>query len=125
MASHEPIEDVVIEDPGPRKAVVRFVGEHDLSERDDVGRLLNALLDENDLVVADFSDAVFVDSTMMHVLVEAEMEARRRGVRFRLLLGTQAIVARAFELTGLAERLNVAWSREEALADPAGGATGR
>jgi anti-anti-sigma factor len=114
---YEPLEDVLVEHVGARKAVARFGGEHDLSERDRIERLLRALLEDNDLVVADFSEATFVDSTIMHLLLEADMTARRQGNRFRLQLGTDAIVARAFELTGLGQRLEIAWSREEALGE--------
>jgi anti-anti-sigma factor len=115
--NYEPLEDVLVEHVDARKAVVRFGGEHDLSERDQIDRLLRTLLEDNDLVVADFSEATFVDSTIMHVLLEADMTARRQGGRFRLQLGTNSIVSRAFELTGLGRRLEVASSREEALAD--------
>jgi len=114
---YEPPDDVLVEQVAPRAVVVRFGGEHDLSERDRVEELLRTLLDENELVVADFSEATFVDSTMMHVLLGADMEARRRGSRFRLQLGTSAIVARAFEMTGLDRRLDVARSRQEALGE--------
>lgn len=112
------LDDVLVERPAPSKAVVTFSGEHDLAARDAVERLLHSLVEENDLVVADFSEATFIDSTMMHVLVTADTAARQRGARFRLQLGTAAIVERAFELSGLLQRLDSAHTREEALADP-------
>jgi anti-sigma B factor antagonist len=112
------IDDVSVERPEPGKAVVVFSGEHDLTQRDDVSRLLEDLVDENRLVVVDFADATFVDSTVMHILLDADMAARRRGGTLRIQLGTNAIVVRAFELIGLGARLDVVPSREEALADP-------
>jgi hypothetical protein len=46
------------------------------------------------------------------------MAARHRGGTVRIQLGSNAIVVRAFELTGLGSRLDVVSSREDALADP-------
>jgi anti-anti-sigma factor len=112
------IDDVSVERPEPGKAVLVFSGEHDLTQRDDVARLLEDLVDENRLVVVDFADATFVDSTVLHILLDADMAARRRASTLRIQLGTNAIVVRAFELTGLGARLDVVGSREEALADP-------
>lgn len=110
--------DVAVERPAPATAVVVLSGEHDLSERAELSALLLGLVEENELVVVDFTDATFVDSTTLHVLVGAHMDAQRRGTRFRLQLGTTSIVARAFELSGLDRRLDVARTREEALAEP-------
>ena len=115
---HGGIDDVSVERPEPGKAVVVFSGEHDLTQRDDVGRLLQILVDENRLLVVDFADATFVDSTVIHILLDADIAARRRGGAFRIQLGSNAIIARAFELTGLGRRLDVVGTREEALADP-------
>jgi anti-anti-sigma regulatory factor len=72
-------------------------------------------VEENDLVVADFSGAIFVDSTTMHLLLEADMAARQRGRSFRLQLGTASIVRTAFEVSGILKRLDCVHSREEAL----------
>jgi anti-anti-sigma factor len=106
---------VLVVYPSPGTAVVRFTGEHDLVAREDLRALLDSLVEQNDLVVADFSDATFVDSTTMHALLDADTAARVRGRTFRLQLGTAAIVRRAFELSGILRRLDCVHSREEAL----------
>jgi anti-anti-sigma factor len=113
---YDAMGDVQVEHPTAGAAVVRFTGEHDLVTRDDVAALLESLIQQNDLVVADFSDAAFVDSTILHALVNADAEARMRGRTFRLQLGTAAIVHRAFELSGLTKRIDCFPAREEALA---------
>jgi anti-anti-sigma regulatory factor len=77
--------------------------------------LLESLVDENEFVVADFSEAAFVDSATMRVLLNADVAARMRGRRFRLQLGTAAIVRSAFELSGLLLRIECAHSRADAL----------
>jgi anti-anti-sigma factor len=112
---YDAMADVCVERPTIGTAVVTFAGEHDLAARDDLEDLLEALVEENDLVVADFSEALFVDSTTMYVLVNADAAARARGRKLRLQLGTAAIVRTAFELSGLTKRLDCVHSREEAL----------
>jgi anti-anti-sigma factor len=120
---YDTIGEVHVEHPSPGTAVVLFTGEHDLVTRDDVRELLDSLIEQNELVVADFSEARFVDSTMLHVLVNADATARMRGRTFRLQLGTAAIVHRAFELSGLTTRLECVQTRADAL-DGTGTAAG-
>lgn len=107
--------DVQVERPAPRTAVVTFSGEHDLGTKESVEALLDSLVEENDLVVADFSRARFVDAAMIGALLDADLAARTRGSTFRLQLGTLPIVRKAFEVCGLLERLDCATTREEAL----------
>ena len=113
---YDAMADVRVECPTAGTAVVTFTGEHDLATRDDLAQLFDSLVEEHDLVVADFSEAQFVDSTMLYVLVNADAAARARGRKLRLQLGTAAIVRTAFELSGLTKRLDCVHSREEALA---------
>ncbi len=112
---HDPPTDIRIERPAPDTAVAVFLGEHDIASKKELESLLGTLVDENDLVVVDFSEAAFVDSTTLHVLLRAHAAARVRGKTFRLQLGSADIVRRAFELTGVATRLGCVESREEAL----------
>jgi hypothetical protein len=44
---------------------VSFTGDHDLATRDAIRLLLADLVDENHLVLADFSKASFVDTSIM------------------------------------------------------------
>jgi anti-anti-sigma factor len=112
---YDAMTDVQVDRPAPGAAVVEFLGEHDLASRDDLSALLLSLVEENDLVVADFSEALFVDSTTLHVLLDADNAARARGRTFRLQLGTAAIVRMAFELSGMTKRLECVETRAEAL----------
>jgi anti-anti-sigma factor len=111
----ETLEGVVVEAPEEAVAVVRFTGEHDLTTSASVSELLDGLLREKALVVADFSNAQFVDSSTLRVLIGAYRSACERGTTFRLQLGTEAIVKRAFEISGILEQIGWASSREEAL----------
>ena len=112
---YDPPTDIRIERPAADTAVAVFLGEHDIASGKELKSLLEALVEENDLVVVDFSEATFVDSMTMHVLVTAHAAARVRGKTFRLQIGTADIVHRAFELTGVMTRLDSVKSREEAL----------
>ncbi|MDQ3122830.1 MAG: STAS domain-containing protein [Actinomycetota bacterium] len=116
-AMYDPMDDVHVEHPTLTTAVVTFRGEHDLMARDELRALLELLVEQNTLVVADFSEALFVDSTTLHALLDTDMAARARGRTFRLQLGTAAIVRTAFELSGVLGRLDCVHSREEAFAD--------
>ena len=111
------LEDVQVERSADGTAVVVvFSGEHDLAARDAVKNLLDSVLSEADLLVADFSSATFVDSSMLNVLFTTNDQARQLGKTFRLQLGTAAIVRRAFEICGVFEAVEHVATREEALA---------
>ena len=109
------LEDVQVEQLDSRTAVVTFVGEHDLMTAPAVEELLGSLIERNEVVVSDFSKALFVDSSMLHTLVQADSKAKGQGHAFRLQLGTAPIVRRAFEISGLFELLDIFRTREEAL----------
>lgn len=110
------LDDVQVERPAPGTAVVVFSGEHDLATRSEVSDLFDSLVLSDDLVVADFSSAAFVDSSILRVLIDANRRAGELGTTFRLQLHTATIVRRAFEICGLLELMEHAMTREEALA---------
>lgn len=104
-----------MEQPAPGIAVAVFEGEHDLFTKDAVEALLGSLAEDNDLVIADFSRAYFIDASILGVLRNAYDTAKERGRTFRLQLATAQIVHRAFEVSGLLDELDVAPTREQAL----------
>lgn len=110
------LEDVRVEQPTPDTAVVVFSGDHDLSTKDEVRDLLGSLVASDDLVIADFSSATFVDSSILGVLLDANDRALALGKVFRLQLGTADIVRRAFVICGVFEVIEHVATREEALA---------
>lgn len=73
------LEDVRVEQPTPDTAVVVFSGDHDLSTKDEVRDLLGSLVASDDLVIADFSSAAFVDSSILGVLLDANEQALGLG----------------------------------------------
>ena len=110
------IPDLDVLRPRVGAAVVELHGEHDLATKTEVRELLTSLVETNDLVVIDVTDARFIDSSFLHNLAEADRLARSRGSRLRLQLGTASIVRKALEVSGLLERLDCAPDREQALA---------
>jgi anti-anti-sigma factor len=109
------LNDVRVEHPSPGTAVAVFSGEHDLASQVEVEELLTSLIDANERVVADFSDAQFVDSSILRILWGANDDARAKGRSFRLQLGTADIVRRAFEISDMFAILDVFPTREAAL----------
>jgi anti-anti-sigma factor len=67
--------------------------------------------------VIDLIAAIFIDSAVLGVLLQADGDARAAGKRLRLQVGTSAIVERLLEITQLRDHLDCAPIREQALAD--------
>jgi anti-anti-sigma factor len=109
------LDDVVVERPALGAAVAVFSGEHDLATKRQVRELLTSLVYDNELVMADFSEAQFVDSSILGVLMAMKGEADERGHTLRLQLNTADIVRRAFEISGFLTIVEVAATREAAL----------
>jgi anti-sigma B factor antagonist len=57
-------------------------------------------------VVVDLSDSTFIDSTGLHVLLNAQRRLTRKGCRLSVVCGTSP-VRRAFELARLTETLGL------------------
>ena len=107
--------DVQLERPSSGVAVVTFTGEHDLATRDATRLLLANLVDENHLVVADFSNARFVDMAILVVVRDSGRAARKRGSIFRLQLATAPIVELIFKTSGVLDELDCVKTRQEGL----------
>jgi anti-anti-sigma factor len=108
---------IEVEQPEVGRAVVVFKGEHDLGQAVALRERLSALVAENELVVADFSRARFVDAAVLNVLLDTRREAENREHRFRIQMGTECVVYRVFDLAGVLSVLECASSREEALGE--------
>ena len=109
--------DLEVLRPRASAAVVVMRGEHDLATRDRLAKLVNGLIETDDLVVIDLSAVTFLDSAVLGVLVQANGAAQTAGKRLRLQLGTSEIVERLLEITQLRDHLECAPTREQALAD--------
>ena len=102
--------------------VIPLAGESDAYRAPRIrSELVSALADPSPLVV-DLSDATFIDSSVVGVLLEGLAESEKRERPLFLLLPDDSApeVHRLFELTGLASLLPVVRSWDEA-ASRAGG----
>jgi len=95
--------------------VLELLGEHDLATREQTDELLAELVDKNDLVVVDVSEADYIDSSILHSIVGAHRRAEGRGGKLRVQLGSAAIVRKMFEVSELTSYLEVVPDREQAL----------
>ena len=108
------LRDVTVLQPRSGTVVVEFTGEHDLLTRRVVRDLFASLIEVSDLVVADISEAQFIDSSFVQTLLIADQKARAEGKRFPSM-GTAPIVRRAIEMSHVLVNLEHANTREEAL----------
>jgi anti-anti-sigma factor len=109
--------DLRVDTSEPGVVIVVLSGEHELYSAVKLQRRLDALIDEGLTLVVDLTEATFVDSSIVSVLLEARDRARRSGTRYAIVLDESSgdSVRRMFEVTGLDRFLPIAPSREAAL----------
>jgi anti-anti-sigma factor len=103
--------------PQPGIATVILGGEHDLASSDRVSAVLTDTLEVCDHLVVDLSTTKFIDSTTIRVLLSTKGRADATDRRFNLLLGTEPIVERALEVTGVLAALNRVHTLGEAIGE--------
>jgi anti-anti-sigma factor len=107
VRSRDPSADFVIPPVRPDRtepgvAVVSFPGDHDIASAPLLRERISTALAHRRPVVVDLSDALFVDSMLLGVLVTSLRRARRQGSAFALVLGDdpRCPAARALDVTG-------------------------
>ena len=102
---------------GDNTVVIGVSGELDLASSPALEHELEqGAAAQAELVIFDLRSLEFMDSTGLSVLVRAHQRATENGQRFGLVKGPQQ-VQRLLSLTGVAERLTLADSPEELLAE--------
>jgi anti-anti-sigma factor len=117
--SHAPafqVPTIQVRSPRPHVALVVLAGEHDLHSADEVQQTFDQSLAVCDHLIVDLSSADFIDSTIVHVLLQTKKHAIELDRKFNVVLGTAPIVERILEVTGVVGRLNVVPTVERALA---------
>jgi anti-anti-sigma factor len=94
---------VTLERQDPPVGIVTLQGEHDAYSAPRVESELALLLDEGLRVVIDLTEATFIDSQSLSVLLSARHQAERAQLGFALALpdGTYTQVHRILDMTGL------------------------
>lgn len=102
----------------PPAAVVALVGEHDAYSAQQLENELTTLLEEHQRIVVDLSDATFIDSTSLSVLLGARRKAEQSSLGFALLLPDRNYtqVHQILELTGLGSTFAIFERLDDALA---------
>lgn len=100
--------------------VLALLGEHDVSTAPDLRSSLEQAIGEGRGVVVDLSETVFLDSSVLHALIDADHVLRGRdGARpsegLALRFGDALAIRKVFEVAGLLERF-----RQAELPEPAG-----
>jgi anti-anti-sigma factor len=95
-------------------AVISLLGEHDVTAAWEVRNAIAFALDQGTHLVVDLSETEFIDSGIIHALVDSVQLASARGLRISLQLQTHASVKRMLEISGL-EALPVNGTRAEVV----------
>jgi anti-sigma B factor antagonist len=97
--------------------VVVLTGEHDLYTAPGLQDRLSTLYEEGVPFVVDLTQATFIDSSVLRVLLEARREADERGLGFAVALGQDEApgVRRVLEVTGLVPVFPVLPARKDAI----------
>jgi anti-anti-sigma factor len=99
-----------------RTDVVAARGEVDIATVPRLRELVGESLDANKQhVVLDLTEVPFIDSVAVDLLVKTNMEMRERGGRF-VIVCTEPAIRRLMTTVGLDNILDLADTREEALA---------
>jgi anti-anti-sigma factor len=87
-------------------------GEIDVATAPTVEREMLSAEESHDLVAIDLSETSFMDSTGLHLIMEANRRLRERGGRLFIVQGPPQ-VSRLFELTGLSDHLDLVSNESE------------
>jgi anti-sigma B factor antagonist len=96
-------------------SVLKVRGEIDVASAPDFGSSLSDFIGSGpELVIVDMSEATFIDSTGLGVLISAEKQIRHAGKDLRLVV-THPQITKLLELTGLDQVFTVLSSTNDAV----------
>jgi anti-sigma B factor antagonist len=95
--------------------IVHCVGELDIATSPQLSEAVEATADSTRRVVVDLSEVSFLDSSALNALVHAQRTLESGDVSLRVVSPAEHPVRRVFEITHLAESLNVVDSVDAAL----------
>ena len=109
---------VTLDVNSPRVGILSLVGEHDAYSAGRIENELGVLLESSVAVVIDLTDATFIDSQTLSVLLGSRHAAEKRRLGFVLALPPDAHtqVHRILDMTGLGSSFAVEPSIERAVA---------
>jgi stage II sporulation protein AA (anti-sigma F factor antagonist) len=96
-------------------ASIFLQGEFDLATSSQIIQKAEQLLEENNHLIIDLSDATFVDSSIINVILRAYKASTEKGRVTVLQLGTAAVVERVVDISGITRIIPRAKDRAEAI----------
>jgi anti-anti-sigma factor len=107
--SLEPMDRVSVDTRVPGVALVSLVGEHELYSALKLQERIDALIADGLSIVIDLTEAAFLDSSIVGVLLRAQKLAAASHVDYTVVLSksTGQPVRRMFEITGLSDILPI------------------
>jgi anti-sigma B factor antagonist len=109
--------EIALERTDSGLAVLAIAGEHDLSTAPTLRQRLEGLMADGEPIVVDLSQATFVDSSILGVILDARRRAAADGLGFAVSHANAADpVGRVLDITGLRNELPVHGGREDAAA---------
>lgn len=100
--------------------VLELLGDHDLATAEELSAAIDQALARRPGLVVDLTETTFMDSTVVHLLIDAHQVLEARGHELSLQITEASAVRRVLELTQLDNALGIAGDRDEAVASANG-----
>ena len=100
--------------------VLELLGDHDLATADELAAAINQALASRPGLVVDLTETTFMDSTVVHLLINAHQVLEARGHELIVQITEASAVLRILQLTQLDDTLGLARDRDEAIASANG-----
>jgi anti-anti-sigma factor len=97
-------------------AVFELLGEHDMASEPELRDALNEALADGQGIVVDLSKAEFIDSSVIHTLIDTQQSLAAEGRELATEVNTASIVMRALEITGFRAIVATVGARDAAVA---------
>ena len=98
-------ERLVVRKPAEQVAVLALLDEHDVANVGELRAAALALVEEGRSLIVDFEQTAFIDSSVIHAIMDLRREAEACGHEFALHLGAASRVKRTLEITGATDML--------------------
>jgi anti-anti-sigma factor len=95
--------------------VVNLVGDHDVLTADEVRERVDACLASDDGLVVSLMQTEFLDSSILHLLFDADKQLKERDRQLVLHVATASVVARVLDVSGLKHQVPCAGSLDAAV----------
>jgi anti-sigma B factor antagonist len=96
--------------------VLELLGDHDLATAEELSAAIDQALASRPGLVVDLTETTFMDSTVVHLLINAHQVLEARGHELIVQITEASAALRVLELTQLDKTLGIARDREEAIA---------